>query len=74
MGSFAGGVAGGATAGALLTGSMVTGLCIGLGVPTGGLATLACGVVAVGVGSFAGGALGGMGGEIIGDVIYESAK
>ena len=74
VGSFAGGIAGGATAGALLSGSMVTGLCVGLGVPTGGLATLACGVVAVGVGSFAGGALGGLGGEIIGDVIYESVK
>lgn len=74
VGSFAGGVAGGATAGALLTGSMVTGLCIGLGVPTGGLATLACGVVAVGAGSFAGGAVGGLIGEMAGDVIYENTK
>ncbi|AIL63527.1 hypothetical protein [Pseudomonas alkylphenolica] len=73
-GSFFGGVAGGATAGGLLTGSVITSLCIGLGVPTGGLATLACGIVVVGVGSLAGGTLGGAGGEIIGDVIYETVK
>ncbi|WP_248805810.1 hypothetical protein, partial [Pseudomonas sp. MWU13-2100] len=73
-GSFTGGVAGGATAGGFLTVPVVGALCVGLGVPTGGFATLACGVVVVGAGSFAGGALGGMGGETIGEIIYESVK
>jgi hypothetical protein len=31
-------------------------------------------VCTAGVGSFAAGAVGGMGGEIMGDVIYESGK
>jgi len=71
-GSFAGGVGGGALAGAALTSSTVGALCIGLGVPTGGLVTLACGVVVVGAGSFAGGALGGIGGEAMAEKIYET--
>ncbi|WP_203543445.1 hypothetical protein [Pseudomonas arcuscaelestis] len=73
-GSFFGGVAGGATAGGLLTGSVTTHLCIGLGLTTGGLATLACGIVVVGAGSLAAGTLGGAGGEIMGDVVYEAVK
>lgn len=73
-GSFAGGFAGGAAAGAALTAPVVAGLCVGLGVPTGGLATLACGIVAVGVGSFTSGAIGGFIGELGGEVIYEAVK
>jgi len=73
-GSFAGGVVGGAAAGAALTAPVVGGLCVGLGVPTGGLATLACGIIAVAVGSYAAGTLGGLGGEMTGEVIYEIAK
>jgi hypothetical protein len=41
---------------------------------TAGVGTLMFGLVVVGVGSFAAGAVGGMGGEIMGDVIYESGK
>lgn len=73
-GSLAGGIAGGAAAGAALTAPVVGGLCVGLGVPTGGLAILACGIVAVAVGSYAAGTLGGVGGEMAGDVIYEITK
>jgi uncharacterized Zn-binding protein involved in type VI secretion len=73
-GSFAGGIAGGAMAGAILTTSAVGGLCIGLGVATAGVGLLACGVIAVGVGSYAGSTLGEMGGEIIGEMVYENLK
>ncbi len=72
-GSFFGGIGGGATVSAFLT-PVVGSLCVGLGVPTGGLAFLACGVVAVGVGSYAGGVFGEAAGELIGDIIYESIK
>ncbi|AZE50021.1 hypothetical protein C4K04_4357 [Pseudomonas chlororaphis] len=73
-GSFVGGGAGGAAAGAALTGTTVGALCVALGVPTGGLAALVCGVVVVGGGSFAGGAILGNAGEKIGEVIYEGSK
>lgn len=73
-GSFVGGVAGGAMTGAALTGPAVGAICVGLGVPTGGLGTLACGVVVVAAGSYAGGAIGGAGGEMFGEVIYEVTK
>jgi hypothetical protein len=61
-------------AGAILTTSAVGGLCIGLGVATAGVGLLACGVIAVGVGSYAGSTLGEMGGEIIGEMVYENLK
>lgn len=73
-GSFFGGVGGGALAGTLLSAPTIATLCVAIGVPTGGLATLACGVVAVGAGSFAGGALGGATGEWAGEKIYEAVK
>jgi hypothetical protein len=73
-GSFIGGVAGGALSGAVLTAPVVGAICVGLGVPTGGLGTLACGVVVVAAGSFAGGAVGGSGGEMFGEMIYEVTK
>ncbi len=70
-GSFAGGVLGGAAAGAALTAPAVGAICIALGVPTGGLATLACGVLVVGTGSLVGGSLGGTVGEKTAEVVYE---
>jgi hypothetical protein len=73
-GSFAGGVAGGAAAGAALTGPVVGMICVGLSVPTGGLAMLACGVLVVGAGSLAGGVLGGAFGESTGELIYEVSQ
>jgi hypothetical protein len=74
LGSILGGMAGGFAAGAFLTGSTVGALCVALGVPTGGLATLACGVVVVGAGSYAGGAAMGTAGEKLGEVIYEHSR
>ncbi|ALI02450.1 hypothetical protein C1Y08_13075 [Pseudomonas sp. FW306-02-F02-AA] len=73
-GNFVGGVAGGAATGAFLTGSTAGVICVGLGVPTGGMATLACGVIVVAAGSYAGGALGGATGEWAGEKIYEAGK
>jgi hypothetical protein len=73
-GSFAGGVAGGAIAGFALTGSTTATICVALGVPSGGLATLACGILVVGTGSLASGAIGGILGEEIGEVVYEISK
>lgn len=73
-GSFTGVVAGGALAGAALSSAVVGGLCIALGVPTAGAATLACGLVVVGAGSAAGGVLGGAAGEWAGEKIYEGSR
>ncbi|MEN5032816.1 hypothetical protein [Pseudomonas sp. Ps21-P2] len=44
--------------------------CVIIGVPTGGMGTLACGVVGGALGGMGGGALGGAGGEAFGDVLY----
>lgn len=49
-------------------------VCFAIGVPTGGVGTLICGVAVVGVASFASGAIGGVIGEETGDVIYEIVK
>jgi uncharacterized Zn-binding protein involved in type VI secretion len=73
-GSFTVGVAAGMATGRILTAPVVGGLCVALGVPTGGFLTLACSIVAAGAGSYAGGTLGEMSGELIGEVIYESTK
>lgn len=73
-GNYIGSVAGGAAAGAFFTGSVVSTLCVALGVPTAGAATLACGIVVVGAGSVAGGAIVGSAGEKFGEVIYEKTK
>ncbi|MCU0121765.1 hypothetical protein N8H74_26185 [Pseudomonas sp. B2M1-30] len=73
-GSFIGGVAGGAATGAVLSGSTAGVICVGLGVPTGGMATLACGVIVVAAGSYAGGSVGGATGEWAGEKIYEAGK
>ncbi|WP_422630819.1 hypothetical protein [Pseudomonas mucidolens] len=73
-GSFSGGLAGGAVAGLALTGPTAAAICVALGVPTGGLAPLACGVVVVGAGSFASGAIGGALGEEMAEVVYEAVK
>ncbi|EDM48892.1 hypothetical protein MDG893_02995 [Marinobacter algicola DG893] len=61
------GAAVGGSAGAL-AGPFVCGV-IGLG--TGGLGGVSCGIIMAGVGGFAGGSVGGNTGEGIGEVIYE---
>ncbi|MFM9271103.1 hypothetical protein ACJ7V3_12680 [Halomonas elongata] len=68
-GNFGGGYLGGVAA------MPVAGtICLALGVPTGGVATLACGIVLVGSAGYAGGAIGGeIGkefGESVGELIY----
>jgi uncharacterized Zn-binding protein involved in type VI secretion len=73
-GSFTVGVAAGIATGRILTSPVVGGLCVALGVPTGGFLTLACSIVAVGAGSYAGGTLGEVSGEFIGEAIYELTK
>lgn len=73
-GAFAGEIGGGIATGAILSAPVVGALCVGLSIPTAGLGALACSVLVVGVGSYAGGVYGGKGGEIIGEVIYEYAR
>ncbi|WPX57746.1 MULTISPECIES: hypothetical protein [unclassified Pseudomonas] len=73
-GSFIGGVAGGALAGSILTGSVVGTICLGLSVPTGGVAMAVCGLVVVAAGSLGAGVAGGAIGEEFGDVVYEFTK
>ncbi|PRA46502.1 MULTISPECIES: PAAR domain-containing protein [Pseudomonas] len=73
-GSFLGGLGGNAAAGAALTGTTTAFICAGLGVPTVGIATLVCGIVTVGVGSYVGGKAIGKAGERIGELIYENVK
>ena len=71
MGSFAGGIIGGVISGAALSGAATGSICLGLGIPTGGMATLVCGFVVVGTASFAVGSVGSEVGEVMGDIIYE---
>lgn len=73
-GSFFGSVAGGVVAGSVLSSTTVGYVCAGLSVTTGGIGVLACGILVVGAGSYAGGALGEVGGETIGELIYENVK
>ena len=73
-GSFAGGIAGGAVVGLASTTPVVGALCVGLSIPSGGLAGLVCGIVVVGTGSFVAGSIGGSLGEGLGEVIYEGVE
>jgi hypothetical protein len=73
-GGFLGGIAGGAFVGAVLSVGTTGTMCAALGVPTGGVGTLICGIVIVGSGSFAAGIGGEKLGEAIGEVIYEVTK
>ena len=74
VGGFSGGMIGGALAGMVLTSPVVASLCVGLTIPSGGLAGLACGIVVVGGGAFSAGYIGGELGEGLGEVIYENVK
>ncbi|GLK89382.1 PAAR domain-containing protein [Pseudomonas turukhanskensis] len=72
--SFIGGAIGGAAAGFYLTGSAVGTLCLAIGVPTLGAGGLVCGIVVVGVSSFAAGAITEKATEIAAEKIYEVTK
>lgn len=65
-GKLTGGIAGG-----FIGGSVASGLCFLVLVPTTGPGSLACLLIAGGVGGAAGGSLMGSGGEYIGELLYE---
>ncbi|MDC3734804.1 hypothetical protein KDL27_03265 [Pseudomonas syringae pv. syringae] len=65
VGSVVGSGAGGFVGGALLTTA-----CVAVGIPTGGMGALACGVIGGAVGGWGGGALGESRGERFGEVLY----
>ncbi|OLF51773.1 PAAR domain-containing protein [Pseudomonas chlororaphis] len=73
-GSFTGGVAGGMLAGMALGTAATGAVCVAIGVPTGGVGSVVCGLVVVGGGSYTAGKLGEAGGERIGEFIYEKGK
>lgn len=73
-GGFAGGIAGGALAGALMTAPSVAGACAAIGLASAGVGGIVCGIVVVGAGSLASGAVVGSIGEGVGEVIYEVSK
>ncbi|NWB90548.1 hypothetical protein [Pseudomonas agarici] len=69
LGSLGGGALGG-TVGSGLAGI----ICVGLSIPTGGGAALACAVIGGAAGGMAGGALGTKGGELMGDYLYRQTS
>jgi hypothetical protein len=72
-GNFAGALGGGALAGAIASPAAGS-ICVALGVATGGLGGVACGLIVVGGASVAGGAGGGWAGELAGEKIYERSQ
>ncbi len=73
-GSFMGGMVGGAISSRLLTAPLAAKICLGIGVPTGGVGTLVCGAVAVGVGSLAAVIIGETLGEDAAEIIYQDSR
>lgn len=72
-GSFAGALGGGALAVALASPAAGS-ICVALGIATGGIGGVVCGLVVVGGASVAGGAGGGWAGELAGERIYERSQ
>jgi len=72
-GSFAGALGGGALAVALASPAAGS-ICVALGIATGGIGGVVCGLVVVGGASVAGGAGGGWAGELEGERIYERSQ
>lgn len=64
LGTFAGAVAG----------FVAPIICGAVGVPTAGMGSLACVVIVGGVSGMAGAELGSMGGEWLGQILYEARK
>lgn len=60
-------------AGALVSLTAST-ICVGAGLPTGGLGTVLCSALLAGLGNYAGGTLGEKGGERIAQKVYEAVK
>ena len=72
-GSFFGGLGGGA-AGGFSAGLGAGFVCAAIGIGTAGVGGIVCGIVLVGAGSVAGGAVGSLLGEELGEIIYEQAR
>ncbi|VXC22397.1 conserved hypothetical protein [Pseudomonas sp. 8Z] len=72
-GSFVGSVGGGSLAVAL-TGPVAGSICAAIGLGSGGIGGIVCGLVLVGGASVAGGAGGGKAGEVAGEEIYKVLK
>ncbi|WP_236614310.1 hypothetical protein [Stutzerimonas azotifigens] len=72
-GSFGGGVGGGSAA-AALTGSVAGSICAAIGIGSGGIGGVVCGLIVVGGASMAGGAGGAAAGEWMGEFLYEQTK
>jgi uncharacterized membrane protein len=72
-GSFAGGLAGG-TAAAAITSPLAGSICTAIGLASGGLGGIVCGLVVVGGASVAGGAGGLWAGELAGEKVYEKSQ
>ncbi|MNF93207.1 hypothetical protein D3C84_758750 [compost metagenome] len=70
-GSFVGGIGGGMFAGAI-SAHIVGGICVGLGIPTGGFSTLACAVLATGATTLSASYVGEKVGETTAEKIYEA--
>lgn len=64
LGAFSGWAAGAASAP----------VCLGIGVATGGIGGVVCVAALVGAGAWAGTTAGGMGGEYVGEMIYEATQ
>jgi len=73
-GSFMGGMVGGAISSRILTAPVAATICLGIGIPTGGVGTLVCGAVAVGVGSLAAVIIGETLGEDAAEIIYQDTR
>lgn len=73
-GAFAGGVLGGAAAGVVVSQGTAGAICAVAGVPTGGAAFLVCGLILAGASAYGAGYYGGMGGDVLGELFYESSK
>nr|WP_297459248.1 PAAR domain-containing protein [uncultured Halomonas sp.] len=69
-GAFVGGLGGGAVGGSA-AGLGAAAVCSAIGLATAGVGAIACGLVVVGAGSLIGSELGGLGGETVGNVIFE---
>ncbi|MFJ4375084.1 PAAR domain-containing protein [Pseudomonas japonica] len=73
-GGFSVGTAAGIATGYVMAKGAAAAICVALGVPTVGVAPIACGIIAVGAASFAAGASGSLGGAAIGELIYEATQ
>lgn len=70
-GSFVGGLTGGATVAPIVSRFAAAPVCAAIGLGSGGIGGALCAILVVGGASFAGGAGGGKGGEIMGEALFD---